>query len=99
VQQPVKSEIILIKTVISKGELIMNLETFKKNAKNDFVVINVLAGTRLNAKGTNLKETASLFLLTIDREKEFKVDTPEAFKENEAVLLEGIDRETGNFVI
>jgi hypothetical protein len=77
----------------------MDLENFKKNAKNKFVVFNVLAGTRLNAKGTNLKETATLFLLTIDRKKEFKVVTPEAFKEGEAILIEGNDKETGNFVI
>jgi hypothetical protein len=77
----------------------MDLENFKKNAKNNFVLLNVGAGTRLNIKGTNLKETAALFLGTMDRKKEFKIDTPEAFKEGEAILLEGIDKESGNFVV
>jgi hypothetical protein len=78
----------------------MNLETFKKNAINDYVVINVAGGTRLNMKGTNLEETAAVFmLLAIDPKKEYKYQTPEAFEEGEGLLIEGKDNETGKDVI
>jgi hypothetical protein len=78
----------------------MNLETFKKNAKYDYVMINIGGGTRLNLKGTNLEETAAVMMLAlIDPKKEYKYKTPEAFEEGEALLFEGKDRETGKDVI
>jgi hypothetical protein len=78
----------------------MNLETFKKNAKNDYVMINIGGGTRLNLKGTNLEETTAVMMLAlIDPKKEYNYKTPEAFEEGEALLFEGKDRENGKDVI
>jgi hypothetical protein len=76
------------------------LEKFTKNAVNKFVVINASNGARLEIKGTNLEETASVFAaLTLDNKKETNFRTPDVLKKGEGVIIEGNDKETGIFSI
>jgi hypothetical protein len=78
----------------------MNLETFKMNAVNKFVVINASNGARLEIKGTNLEETSAVFAaIALDQKKEPKFRTPDIIKKGDGVIIEGNDKETGLFSI
>jgi len=76
------------------------LDNFGKNAKNDFVVYNLMGGTSLNIKGTNLDETAAVFsLMAFDTDKECDHEVPADFKEGEGYVLTGTDQQSGKFAI
>jgi hypothetical protein len=67
--------------------------------KKDYVLLNILGGTRLDIKGEeDIKKTCGYIIkLMFDLNKEWNVEKTDRYSENDALLLNGYSNEDGNW--
>jgi hypothetical protein len=82
---------------MSKEKVEEFLKEFKENATNDYLIVNIVQGTKMKMKGSNLEDTALMFAIMMYR-KDWTYEVPKSFKKGEGYLLSGIDKETGKEV-